>query len=360
MKHVYSLQDTQISIQHTNHIQKLYLELSSECNFDCGMCFRHGFSDPVGSMSEETLNRTLAAIKALPELKEAVIGGLGEPLLHSGFKKVAVFIKKRGISVTVTTNGSLMEPYLDFFIEQDIDKIVFSFETGDIGHSLENNLFEIIKKLKEKKAESKKEKPIINILMVITKDNIRDLPHISKMLESSGVKEILLSNLLPSTENHKKLVLYPSPEPAEVKAFKNKLFLNILIERTRCRAPKFEIHTDRYCDFVENKSLVIRWDGEVAPCYRLLHSSREIVLDNEKTTQACSFGNVNNYSLLDIWNNREYTWFRFIVHHSMVPSCIDCQFRTGCEFIESTKRDCWSNENTCSDCLWARGILKCP
>ena len=37
--HVCNLQDTDITIHHTASIRKLYLELSSECNFNCAMRF---------------------------------------------------------------------------------------------------------------------------------------------------------------------------------------------------------------------------------------------------------------------------------------------------------------------------------
>ena len=196
--------------------------------------------------------------------------------------------------------------------------------------------------------------------MVVTSENIHDLPRITSLLRGSGVGEVILSNLLPATEEHKKLVLYPFPEPDEVTAFKNDLFQHILRDRISYNTPHFEIYTERSSNFIENKAVVIRWDGEVAPCYRFLHSRNEIVLDKIKTVKASSFGNLQEKSLLDIWNEQKYTWFRFTVHNSLYPSCIGCPFRDGCNFIESTEADCWGNENSCADCLWSRGIVKCP
>ena len=358
--HTYALQDCQIIINKTNKIRKLYLELSSECNFTCEMCFRHHFSTPLGTMSDATFQRVLAQLEHLPWLKEIVIGGIGEPLLHKNFTHIVKELKDRGYNVTVTSNGSLIEPLIDFLISIQLDKIVLSYESGDIGHANESEILKTIKLLNQRKILFGKEYPLITLLMVMTQENLAYLPQIAQKLKGSGIKEVLLSNLLPASESHRKLVLYPYPEPAEVTTFKNDLLLNILLEKTRCQTPKFDIRTERSCDFVDKNAVVIRWDGAVAPCYRFLHSSTELVLNHTKEIKACVFGDVNQTDLLDIWNDRDYTWFRHQVKNSAFPSCIDCTLRDGCDLIESTENDCWGNENTCADCLWSRSIVKCP
>jgi len=358
--HTYNLQDTQIIIRKTNNIRKVYVELSSECNFNCEMCFRQSFSTDAGTMSQALLNRVQTEIETLPKLREVVLGGLGEPLLHPNIKELISFLKQRDIRVTITTNGALMEPLVDFFIKEEVDKVVISFETGDIGHSNEKEVFNTTRRITREKERLHRTRPSIVMFMVVTRENIRDLSRIQGVLRKSGVKDIILSNLLPATEEHQKLVLYPFPETDEVKAFKAGFLLNILLDRMLCHTPHFEANTERSCDFIENHALVIRWDGEVAPCYRFLHSRNEIVLDKIKVISPCLFGNIREKSLLDIWNERRYTWFRFTVHNSRYPSCIDCPFRDGCNFIESTEADCWGNENSCADCLWTRGIVRCP
>jgi radical SAM protein with 4Fe4S-binding SPASM domain len=269
-------------------------------------------------------------------------------------------LKGLGVPLTVTTNGYLLENFAEFLIEQEVDKLVVSFETGTVGHPDDHQLLEKIRKLTSYKLIKQKSKPSIVLFMVMTQENILDLSSFFEKLKDLGVGEVFLSNLLPVDENQKHLVLYPNPEPQEIKGFKNELLLNVLMHKIRCKTAGFEIRTERSCDFVEKDAAVVRWDGEVAPCYRFLHNSQEIVLDNQKQIEAHSFGNIGNQNLLDIWNDREYAWFRFIVHHGMYPSCIDCPLRNGCEFIESTQRDCWGIENSCADCLWSRSIIKCP
>jgi tungsten cofactor oxidoreducase radical SAM maturase len=358
--HVYNLEDAQIILRTTDTIRKVYVELSSECNFACKMCFRHSFSTPVGSMSDAILENVQVEIATLPHIQEVVLGGLGEPFLHPQIGRMISFLKRREISVILTTNGALLESHIDLLLEQEVDKLVISFETGDIGHSNEYYVFDIIKKIAQQKEALQKISPSIAIFMVLTKENVSSLPHIAKRLRQSGVREVLLSNLLPANETQQNLILYPQPEPEEVTTFKAELFRNILLDKIRCKVPFFEAQTERFCDFVDAHALVIRWDGEVAPCYRLLHTRDEIVLEKTKKVKACSFGNITREHLLDIWNSREYAWFRYTVRNSRYPSCLDCSLREGCEFIESTEADCWGNEHSCADCLWARRFVRCP
>ena len=358
---IYQLQDAQITLPQTDDLRKVYVELSSECNFACEMCFRHSFADPFGSMSAPLLARVQAEIAALPRVQEVVLGGLGEPLLHPQLIEMLAFLQQRRLPVTITTNGALLAPLIDSLVAHDVDRLVLSFETGDIGHANENYMFDLIKKVANARTRRQKSRPRLAMLMVVTQTNIQTLTRVAHLLQASPVEEIILSNLLPANPAQGGLVLYPKPEPPEIKAFKNTLFHNdLLLPKTRCLAPEFTLKTERACDFIDQHAAVIRWDGEVAPCYRFLHARQEIILDHVKDVQACSFGNLQDENLLPIWNKREYAWFRFTVQNSRYPSCLDCSLRAGCELLESTRADCWGNEPSCADCLWARRMVKCP
>lgn len=357
---VYDLKDSQVTIKTSDAVRKVYLELTSECNFQCDMCFRHGFSMSFGSMNDKTLAHVLGEIRSLPRLEEVVIGGIGEPLLHPEFSRVIDELKGFGLKVVVTSNGALADPYIDHVIGGKVDSLYLSFETGDIGHANEEVIFRVAKAITRRKKALKSAKPSIHLSMVVTRNNIKDLGRVAEALHGAGIATIFMSNLLPADWEHASLSLYPHPEPAEIKAFRNHLFQKVLLEKTRCTIPKFEIRTERYCNFVEQDALVIRWDGKVAPCYRFLHTGREFIEGRDKEIRTCIFGDVQQQSLLDIWNDRSYAWFRFLVHHSIYPSCTDCHLKDGCEFIKSTESDCWGNEHSCSDCLWSRGIVRCP
>ena len=116
-----------------------------------------------------------------------------------------------------------------------------------------------------------------------------------------------------------------------------------------------------YCYFIENNAAVVRYDGAIAPCYRLLHEGgKEFIKDRCQELEAKSFGNINDEDIVSIWNKRDYLWFRFVVNNALYPSCTDCQFYEGCDYLRDTHSDCWGNSPSCGNCLWARRILICP
>ncbi len=108
------------------------------------------------------------------------------------------------------------------------------------------------------------------------------------------------------------------------------------------KIPKFELKTERQCDFDENNVAVVRWDGEVSPCYRFLHTYYEYIFGRKKKVNAYSFGNVREKSLAEIWTSEKYTWFRFTMKNYMYPpSCTDCELRDACDFVKTSDIDCW-------------------
>lgn len=53
----------------------------------------------------------------------------------------------------------------------------------------------------------------------------------------------------------------------------------------------------------------------------------------------------------------EYVAFRANVRDFRFPSCVDCGM--DCTYAQENS-DCWGNNPSCADCLWAQGILHCP
>jgi MoaA/NifB/PqqE/SkfB family radical SAM enzyme len=96
------------------------------------------------------------------------------------------------------------------------------------------------------------------------------------------------------------------------------------------------------------------------PCYRFLHDGQEIVQGKEMELHARSFGSLLEDSLEDIWNGRDYIWFRYTVENALYPSCVDCTLREGCEYLRDSDGNCWGSSPSCGNCLWSRKIIMCP
>ena len=351
---------TRIRLSPNKDLKKLYIEISSQCNFSCPMCFRHAIRDEFGLMQKDLFEKLLDDISSLPELEHVIFSGVGEPLIHPHFLDFVKALKRKDLVLTISTNGFFSaEHLLEAMVDLGVDRLVISSEPGEYGHpgiQLVKDFLERIQGIKNKRGA---DKPILCIESVLTQKNYEEYFAIINNFIALGVGEIVISNILPVFRNHASLPLYVGAASEEIEKLKRRLF-STFTARVKARFPRFELVTERHCDFINTRSTIVRYDGEVSPCYRFLYNSAEFVFGRKKAIKAKSFGNVKEKSLLDIWTSPEYLFFRFKVRHALFPSCTDCNFREGCQFVETTEVDCWNNSPSCGDCLWWRGIIICP
>ncbi len=350
---------TVINIKKSNNIKKLYIEASSECNLNCKMCFKQAFSEESGFLEIKTFKRAIN--ETINNLQEVVFGGIGEPLTHRNLTEMLQLIREKNSKtlITINTNGTLItDKIIDDFIELKVNEIAISCETGDIGHSNIETVLRLTNKITQKRDKQQKGKPIITITTVLTKENYQDFPLFAAEVIKAGASKIMVSNLIPTHSRHQELMLLTETDDQEKQLIS--LILNKTIGRIYTIYPNFKIKTERYCPFIEKNAAVLRWDGKIAPCYRFLHNTTEYFLKRQKDVKPYIFGDLNNKDIYDIWNEREYLWFRFKVKHNMFPSCTDCKFREYCDFLVNTDKDCWGNSPSCADCLWYRSYAICP
>jgi len=356
--------DYVLVIQRKNDLKKLYIEITNECNLNCKICFRRFWKDSIGQMSFKHFQDILKQAKEFPELETVYLGGIGEPTIHPDFIKIIKKVKEAGYRLEFGTNGTQIAEYADSLIEYGVDKIIVSIDApepaiyrdirGTDFFSIESNIL-AIQKMKKK---LRRNLPEIGIEVVVMKSNKNLLFGIVQLANKVGVNHILFSNLIPFNKLLTKEIVYD--DSMDYKKLINDLNTAIGKYNVRLEFPKFNLQTERICQFVEKKSTVIRWDGEVAPCYRFLHSYNEFIFGRKKEVVAHSFGNTFKEKLSDIWTSKDYEVFRYNTKNSIYPSCTDCSLMDACSFTEDTEFDCWGNNPSCADCLWARGIIKCP
>jgi len=91
---------------------------------------------------------------------------------------------------------------------------------------------------------------------------------------------------------------------------------------------------------------------------QLLHSSYTYLFDEKRKVYAKSFGNINDTTLDEIINGKEFSAFYKRVEEFDFPSCTECM---GCEMRLENREDCLFNTfPTCGACLWAQGDVRCP
>ncbi|WGS64301.1 tungsten cofactor oxidoreductase radical SAM maturase [Marinitoga aeolica] len=359
-EYIFKMNAGELILKPQKDLKKLYIELSSRCNLDCPMCFKNTFTDPEGFMSKGTFDKIIKDLKEFPEVDHIIFGGIGECTMNPHFLDMVRKVKNEGYMITITSNGYMLSDLLIMqLIDLKVDELVVSVETGDVGHPSFKYVEKLLEKFSKYKEQRNTGKPALSIETVLTKKNYMDFGNIVKSLLPYGIRKVVISNLLPVYEHFLGLELY-SEDSKEKDVELRKLISNAVTAKVSAVIPNFKLKTERHCNFIEKNATVIRWDGEVVPCYRFLHDGIEYVYGQKKEIKAYSFGNIEKNTLSEIWTSKDYTWFRYKVKNSLFPSCTDCDLKDGCQFVETTQQDCWGNEPSCADCLWWRNIIMCP
>lgn len=340
-------------------LKKLYLEISSRCNFSCPMCFKHAFTDGEGHLDKQLFYRILDDLKEFPAPVHLLFGGIGECTVHPDFDELVAAVKDRGHALTIATNGYLLDDRrIALLLDAKVDEIVVSVETGDIGHASFRHVQGLVRRLEAAKKERAADWPAVIIETVLTRDNYADYGRIVDALSPHGVRRAVISNLMPTSPRFVGLELYG--HDVSRGAGLRKHLTDLTYAKMYAVIPQFTLNTERHCNFVDQDAAVVRWDGALVPCYRFLHDGVEYVYGRKKEIKAHSFGSLKESSLADLWTSRDYALFRHRVGNALFPSCTDCDLKDGCQFVETTEHDCWSNSPSCADCLWWRNIIMCP
>lgn len=116
----------------------------------------------------------------------------------------------------------------------------------------------------------------------------------------------------------------------------------------------------RSCEFVEEGSAFVSWDGKVHPCYHLWHRYRCFVGGHEKRVQPMVVGALDDGDILAAWNAPTFRRFREGVLRYDYPFCYDCRLAL-CDYVreEDFEQDCYVNDVPCGACLWCTGLFHC-
>lgn len=343
-------------------VKKIYIEVTTQCNFSCITCIRNNWNEDIGHMEWETFEKFLNNLKGLPNLETVHFGGFGEPFSHPRIFDMLKAVKRLGLKVEIITNGSLLtDTVIKELAGLGLDMIYVSLDGSDEVEYNEirqgadfNNVLGNVHKLNRIKKELGVSKPELGIEFVAMKKNFHKLPKLMRLAWEMKVRTVIVTNLLPYHESLKDEIVYDIDDTGNL--FGNESWLIDL----QAQMPYMKLRTERYCKFIQDKSLCINFKGDVSPCYALMHSYRCFIYGREKEIIPCYLGNINKKTLKEIWTEPGYTNFRFAVKNFIFPSCTDCKFLEGCSMADNNEMDCWGNSPSCAECLWSRKIIACP
>lgn len=347
--------------------RKLYLEPTTGCNLQCRTCIRNVWEDPIQPMSMDTFRQVVEGLDQLPNVQRVVFTGFGEPLTHPHILDMIQAIREKQIDVTLGTNGLLMDrPISEALIRLGVDRVVVSVDGvrpetyAGVRGAMLAGVLENIRQLAEAKSRLGSLTPALGIEFVALKSNVSELAGLSGLASRLGAARVLVSNVLPYTEEMRAEILYGYEPRPPFTAGGWPVKADAWVMWGTLELPRMHWGAERRCRFVHDKAMVIGWDGGVSPCYALSHTYTYFAVDGrQKQVSRYLLGNVNQASPADMWMSEDYVRFRSEVRAFHFPSCPDCDLRETCDLRERNE-GCWGWNPSCADCLWAQDIVRCP
>ena len=361
-------------------LEKIYIEPTNTCNLWCKTCVRNIWDEADCFMSEKTFANLLKSITQISPLPTVFFGGFGEPLNHPDILKMIEELKKNNIKVELITNGILLNSKVaEILLELGLDRLWVSIDGASpesyLDIRLGSNLPLILSNLKELqrlKDLNSLVLPKIGIAFVALKRNISDLPKVLDIGIGLGADKFSISNVLPYTPELNEQILYGDftgvsiiPKnsnnllpPMDIDTDILNSINNTLDKFYSNSSTESEINFNiEKCPFMEKKSTSIRCDGALSPCLPFMHKHQIFFENKFRTIEPCIVGNINQKSLLELWNDISYVERRRSVINFEFP----CNMCTLCYHYDSNDFDCFSNNiPSCGACLWAQGYIKCP
>jgi tungsten cofactor oxidoreducase radical SAM maturase len=344
-------------------LKKIYLELTDRCNLNCSICYRRSWNEPAAEIDAPLFTGIKKQIDEMHSVTSFVIGGIGEPSCSPIFCDVIDELAK--YNVILTTNAVTLDERFLSHIVSSVNRVMISIDgIGETfarirGAGIETVIGNI-KRINDLKKRNGSPNPEIGIQFVLSKDDVDDIFGVIDIASDLNADMMIVSNLLPQTRENERKILYKKYGNEEIRALFGRVSNYAFRKGQKLILPNYELKTERFCSFVEDDAAFITASGDVVPCYRFAHSGLEYVFGREKHVAAHSFGNIKTRSLNDIWNGNDYVNFRRIVRNNRYPSCPDCDLVDGCDLVNDASADCYANEPSCADCLWARNIVICP
>ena len=296
-------------------------ELTPLCNFDCKMCYVH-----LNREQMEREAKLMSVQQWIDIMGQAVDAGLmhadltgGECLSYPGFKEVYLYLRSRGVEVSVLTNGQLItEEMADFFAMYPPSVVQITVYGSDedayeavTGRRAFADVRAAIRRLKERN---------ISVFLPITPNRYmqKDTHALLEFLRSQQVRYGIGTGSLPARHNTGRTISTYAPE-TELYV---KLHLDEQQHLRNCQASgdAQQTRVDYIPTGFQPTSKIpcssglctfhINWKGEMSPCipFHSIHRS------------------VPEYGFENCWN-----WIRQqMARYEPPEECANCANRTVC------------------------------
>ena len=318
-----------------------------QCNHRCIMCEEHSehstnkrtFCDH-NQMDVGLIKKVLEEVRGT-RLKEIIPSTMGEPLLYKDFDQVLKFCKEFDVRLNLTTNGSFpkksAEKWAELIIPLASDvKISWNGaskqvqESIMVGSNYEKGIENIKTFISIRDEYFKRKQHYCQITLQLTfmEVNLSEISDIVRLGIEFGVDRVKGHHLWDHYDQLKSLSLRRNREAIlrwnqVVKKVREIARNNLLLNGKKIFLENFDVLEEiaienlipsGVCPFL-GKEAWISFSGKFSPC----------CAPEEKRCSLGYFGNLNERSLLDIWNDKKYqSLCRDYLSH---PVCKACNMR---------------------------------
>jgi MoaA/NifB/PqqE/SkfB family radical SAM enzyme len=313
---------------------------TNKCNLKCRFCWLRDFDD--GNLNEEEIDtkKYKKMIKDCSKMRVHTIEitGGGEPMMRSDIINILKAIKREKIYGRLITNGTLLnEKKIKTLIEINWDEIVFSLDAPEKkvndylrGESFER-VVESIKRIQLEKIKAKKEKPEVNIHMVLCNKNFMLLPKMFEFAYELNCRNLLVEPIVllaTRTKAGKELLFRKKDKKALMESIRKATKIARKHNfQTNVDKLEFELikNTGKMKKIIEEEGKGSLWSSLL--CYQPFY--RMIVRPWGVVGPCCMFDNagenVKDKSLREIWLGSYFEKMRKSMMKKDLPDfCLKC------------------------------------
>jgi radical SAM protein with 4Fe4S-binding SPASM domain len=180
----------------------LYMETTNRCNLLCQTCPRT--FDTLEKPADLTFERLRGLAEQLPDLRVAVLHGIGEPMMNRELPEMVRYLKQRGARVLFNSNGTLLNQHHGRkLIDAGLDEIRISLDAADAETFLRvrglprfDLILRNLRSFRALKEELAVEHPKVSLWLVGLKETIHQLSAFVELSHDLGIEEVYLQRLV--------------------------------------------------------------------------------------------------------------------------------------------------------------------
>jgi MoaA/NifB/PqqE/SkfB family radical SAM enzyme len=323
-----------------------YFEVANRCNSKCATC-PLTFS-PQEAARQLSLQEFTELVGQLPDLRRAVLQGIGEPLLNRDLALMIAHLKSRGVYVVFNTNAALLTHRRQVeLIESGLDELRVSLDSSTPETYVKvrgipafdrvvANLGEMVRTRQALEVRT----PRISIWMTGLRENLHELPDVIELAARIGVDEVYLQRMVYWGEGLavRDQSIYPSsPSGANKVETQTETQTEGIIAEAERRAERHGVGF-RGADARPPRASIVERAPEPEPWRACSRPLRLAYVTAQGTALPCciapftdapfesiQLGNYLRDGVAKVWNGEVYARFRQQLYSSNPPAaCRNC------------------------------------